>query len=69
MSKLPERMLALRKEKNLTQATAAEQSGLVLRTYCRYENGEREPTISTAWKLADFFDVSIDYLVGRTDTK
>ena len=69
MSNLPERMLALRKEKKLTQEAASEQSGIVLRTYSRYEKGEREPTVSIAWKLADFYNVSIDYLVGRTDIK
>ena len=69
MPTLPERMLVLRKEKKLTQEDAAKQSGIVLRTYCRYEKGEREPTVSTLWKLADFYGVSIDYLVGRTDTK
>lgn len=69
MPDLPERMLALRKEKKLTQEEAAKQSGIVLRTYCRYEKGERAPTVPMLWKLADFYDVSIDYLVGRTDSK
>lgn len=69
MLKLSERMRALRKEKKLTQEETAQQSSIVLRSYCRYEKGEREPTATALWKLADFFDVSIDYLVGRTDTK
>lgn len=69
MPNLPERMLALRKEKKLTQEEAAREIGIALRTYCRYEKGEREPTVPTLWKLADFFGVSIDYLVGRKDVK
>lgn len=69
MPNLPERMFALRKEKKLTQEEAAKESGIVLRTYCRYEKGDREPAASTLWKLADFYGVSIDYLVGRTDVR
>ena len=37
------------------------------RTYRRYETGEREPVASILIKMADFYGVSIDYLVGRTD--
>ena len=38
------------------------------RTYQYYESGEREPTLSTLIRMADFYGVSIDYLAGRTDT-
>lgn len=67
MANLSERMLSLRKEKKLNQEDAAKQSGLTFHSYRRYESGEREPNASTLWKLADFFNVTIDYLVGRTD--
>ena len=40
---------------------------LSLRAYQYYERGQREPTASVLIALADYFDVSIDYLVGRTD--
>ena len=40
---------------------------MIYRTYRRYESGETEPTISIALQLADFFQVSLDYLSGRTD--
>ncbi len=36
-------------------------------TISRYENGEREPGVAELIRIADYFHVSIDYLVGRTD--
>ncbi len=69
MTKLPERMLALRKSEGLKQEKAAELSGIAYMSYRRYETGEREPTASTLWKIADFYGVSVDYLIGRTDIK
>ena len=41
--------------------------GISLMTYYRYERGEREPSLSVLVALADFYDVSLDYLVGRSD--
>ena len=38
-------------------------------TISRYENGEREPSISDLIKIADYFGVSLDYLVGRSDIR
>ena len=67
MASLSENLFALRKKKHLTQEGVAEGTGIVLRSYRRYESGEREPVASTLIKLADFYDVTIDYLVGRTD--
>ena len=69
MSMLPERLRELRKEQNLTQEEAAHGAGIVLRSYRRYEAGEREPVASTLILLADFYHVTIDYLVGRTDQR
>ena len=69
MSMLPERLRELRKEQDLTQEAVANGAGLVLRSYRRYEMGEREPVASTLILLADFYHVSIDYLVGRTDQR
>ena len=34
---------------------------------CNWLNGKKEPSIESLWKLSDFFDVSIDYLVGKSD--
>ncbi len=69
MSKLPERMKALRKSRGLKQEQAAELSGVSYMSYRRYETGEREPTVSSLWKIADFYGVTVDYLIGRSDTK
>lgn len=64
---LSENLLQLRKAKKMTQTEAAEAIGIVMRTYRRYETGEREPVASILIKMADFYGVTIDYLVGRTD--
>ena len=64
---LCERLAELKNSKQLMQKEIAQGAGVPLRTYQRYENGEREPSASTLSALADFFNVSIDYLVGRTD--
>lgn len=69
MASLSENIYALRKEKKLTQEQAAQEIGLVMRTYRRYEMGEREPGASALIKIADYYGVTIDYLVGRTDER
>ena len=69
MQILSARLLALRKEKKLTRQMVADSIGISQRTYQRYENAEREPTISVLVLLADFYGVSMDYLAGRTDKR
>ena len=69
MSNLPERMLSLRKSRGLKQENAAELCGLSYMSYRRYETGEREPTVSSLWKIADFYGGSVDYLIGRSDIR
>ena len=64
---LNERLNELKNSKKLLQKQVAEGSKIPLRTYQRYENGEREPTISALVALADFFNVSTDYLLGRSN--
>lgn len=61
------RLKELRLSKNLTLKQMSEILGMVQRNYQRYEAGEVDPPISKAIALADYFDVSLDYLVGRTD--
>ena len=67
MKKLCERLQQLKQEQNLRQKDIAEEVGIPLRTYQRYEYGERQPTADVLVALADYFNVSIDYIVGRTN--
>ena len=69
MSVLSERLLQLRKEAGLKQEEVSEQSGVAYRSYRRYEAGEREPSASSLGALADFFGVTTDFLLGRTDVR
>ena len=61
------RLKALRNEKKLKQTEMAEIMGITDRQYQRYEYGTREPAFRQLIALADYFDVSLDYLVGRSD--
>ena len=61
------RMKSLREEKGLTMKDVANCVGLPYTTYVNYEKGAREPSSETLIKIAKFFDVSVDYLIGRTD--
>lgn len=56
-----------RRDFNLTQQQVADSAGMRVHVYQRYEQGLREPAFRQLRKLADAYDVSIDYLVGRTD--
>ena len=62
-----ERLKELRLARGLTLKQMSEMLGMVLRNYQRYETGEVDPPLSKTIALADFFDVSLDYLVGRSD--
>ena len=57
----------LRKEKGLTQRQLAEEIGTSQANLSRWEAGIIEPSIIECWKLADYFDTSIDILCGRKD--
>ena len=59
------RLLSLRKEKGVSQADVAEYIGLTVAAYQNYENGRREAGYDTISKLADFYGVTTDYLLGR----
>ncbi|WP_028987646.1 helix-turn-helix domain-containing protein [Thermicanus aegyptius] len=61
------RLKALRTKKKLTHQDMADFLGISRQAYGLYENGKREPDFHTLQKLADFFNVSTDYLLGRTD--
>lgn len=57
----------LRDIRNLSQQQVADSLNMSKVGYQNYETGKRRPTFEMLIALADFFDVSIDYLVGRTD--
>lgn len=62
---LGERLIKLRKSRKLTQQQIADKLHLSRGTYAQYEIDRRVPEYATLEKMADFFEVSIDYLVGR----
>ena len=62
-----ERLKELRVSQNLTQKQVYSSVGMSALGYQRYEYGEREPAFKQLIALADFFNVSLDYLVGRSD--
>ena len=69
MAILGERLKMLRKEKRMTQPELAELLEQSLRAYQYYESGHHVPELSNLIALADFYDVSLDYLVGRSETR
>lgn len=62
-----QRLKALRKEKGVTQKQLAEAIGITERGLQGYEIKDRKPGYDALIALADYFDVSLDYLVGRSD--
>lgn len=64
---LDERLTELRKQSKLSQDALAKKVGVHPNVIGRYERGEAKPTIEVATKMADVFEVSVDYLVGKTD--
>ncbi len=67
MATFPERLQELKEQRNIMQKDIAASLGMSLRTYQRYEYGQVEPKLSTLIKIADFYNVSLDYLAGRSD--
>ncbi len=67
MPDFSQRLKELRKERRLYQRELAELLGISIRGYQCYETGEHEPGVKKLIALADYYNVSIDYLVGRTD--
>ena len=61
------RLRELRKQKNINQIKLAMDLETTQNTISRYETGEREADYATLIRIADYFNVSIDYLLERTD--
>jgi len=64
---LSTRLKKMRSSTPYTQAQLADTLGVARTTYAMYEQGKREPDHETLNKIADYFNVSTDYLLGRTD--
>ena len=64
---IADRIKSLRKTNGATQKAVAAAIGIAERQYQDYEYGKNKPGIDILIALADYFDVSLDYLVGRTD--
>jgi len=62
-----DRLKEIRNAKGVTQKAMAEYLGITEQAYQKYEYAMREPNHETTIKLADYFDVSTDYLLGRSD--
>lgn len=69
MEKFAQRVRELRQEKKRTQANMAELLGIKLRAYQYYESGTHYPEVPNLLKLADYFGVTTDYLLGRSDSR
>lgn len=63
------RLKEIRKDRDITQNDIANYLGMKQQQYSEYEIGKRLIPIETLDKLADYYDTSIDYLVGRTDER
>ncbi|NCE63650.1 amino acid racemase [Pseudoflavonifractor sp. 524-17] len=67
MKILAQRLKTIRRQRKIRQEVVAEALGLAVTTYRRYEGDQREPMAPTIAAMADYFQVSADYLLGRTD--
>lgn len=64
-----QKLRMLRKEKKLSQVEVGEILHYGYTAISNYENGRNEPTLTDLCRLADFFDVSTDFLLGRTEDR
>ena len=67
MARFPERLRLLRNARGLSQADFAKQIKISKSSVNMYERGEREPNIDTLEVIADYFNVDMDYLIGKSD--
>lgn len=67
MSVFSERLEKLRNKRGISQVNLAKELGIGIRAYQYYEWDQREPRMSVLVRMADYFDVSLDYLTGRTE--
>jgi Predicted transcriptional regulator with C-terminal CBS domains len=64
-----DKLRSLRDEANISREELATKTGITYAALSKYETGEREPDFQTLGKIARYFDVSIDYLLGNSKVK
>jgi len=67
LDSLGSRIKYLREKNNISQIEFAKKIGVSNTVLSRYESGDRKPDYDTLNRIADYFEVSVDYLLGRTD--
>lgn len=67
MKVFQERLIEQRKLNRMTQRQVAAYLNISQPSYIRYENGSSEPSLENLVRLAELFDVSVDFLLGRSD--
>lgn len=68
MINISEKLKSLRKGKGYTMQTVSNKTGIAFRTYQNYEYGNREISTEALCKLADFYGITTDYLLGRNQS-
>lgn len=64
-----DRIKTLREDSDKTQTELADYLNIAQNTYSQYENGKREIPLSCLIKLCDYYNISADYILGRTNKK
>lgn len=64
----PQRLRRLRERKRVSRRVLADFCQISKNSVARYERGEREPVASVVCRMADYFEVSADYLLGRVES-
>ena len=67
MKDFPQRLRELRERQHKSRRTTSELCGLHPDAFRRYERGESKPDVESLEAIADYFDVTVDYLLGRTE--
>lgn len=67
MERFPERLRRLREKEHKSRIVLSQLCGLPDSAIRRYECGETKPTVESLVAIADYFHVSVDYLIGRTN--
>lgn len=69
MAEIKDRIILLRQEKNMTQGELAKALNMAPSSIGMYEQGRRKPSYELLEKISDYFNVDMDYLMGRSDIK